>query len=125
MSRNPAEIYRMNAVYTAPANVQIAQLHNQASIWTKAIHAHVESGDLQEARQKITYIQDILTFLRSNLDFSIEVARKAESTYIYHYNVLINWYVHPSQVIENIEEYQTMVEFWDTWTKTWLSVHAK
>lgn len=125
MSRNPAEIYRANAVYTAPPNVQLAQLHQQAGLWTKAIHDHVKKNEIVDARQKIQYIQDIITFLRSNLDFSFEVSRKAETTYIYFYNMLVDWYIHPSHVVDREEEYATMVEFWDTWTQTWLKVHVK
>lgn len=125
MSRNPAEIYRMNAVYTAPAHVQIAQLHQQATLWTKAIHQHVEHDEIADARQKIQYIQDIITFLRSNLDFSFEVARKAEGTYIFYYNMLVDWYIHPHHVVDKGDDYQAMLTFWDTWTQTWLKIHKK
>jgi flagellin-specific chaperone FliS len=125
MSMNRQDVYRANSVYTAPANVQIAQLHRQAAIWTKGIRADVSEGKIADGRQKIQYIQDIITFLRANLDFSFEVSRKAESTYIYHYKVLVDWFLYPQHVIDNEDEYQAMVAFWESWAKTWASVPAK
>lgn len=122
---NRQDIYRTNSLYTAPANVQIAKLHQQAAVWTKGIRADVENELLADARQKIQYIQDIVTFLRSNLDFSYEVSRKTESTYVYYYNILVDWFLYPNHVIDREEEFVSMLDFWETWAKTWVNVHPK
>ena len=120
---NPAEVYRTQAVYTAPPHVQIAQLHQQAAVWTRGVHADVEEQKIVEARQKIQYIQDIITFLRSSLDFQFEVSKKTESTYIFYYNLYVDWFLHPDKVIEDQEAYESAVEYWESWAKTWMQAN--
>lgn len=120
--RNPADVYRTQSVYTAPPNVQLAQLHQQSAIWTRGIREDVSQQQIAEARQKITYIQDIITYLRASLDFKLEAARQAESTYIFYYNLYVSWFMEPNRALENQEEYDAMLEFWESWARTWLNV---
>lgn len=115
---NAANAYR-NAFFTTPFHVQLAQLHRQAGVFTKQVVDCIASGDIQSARTHIEYIQDIITFLRSSLDMSLEAAEKADATYAYYYKIMVRWFIEPQSYQEDVEQ---VVEFWDSWATTWSKV---
>lgn len=116
---NPYDTYKRQMVITAPLTKQLARLHQQAAIWTNQIVHFVEVGNFDEARKHIVYIEDILTFLRTTLNHRIDVSKKADSTYIFYYQMAVNWYINPQLCIE---QHEHMYEFWETWAKTWEKV---
>ncbi|GMA64526.1 flagellar protein FliS [Alicyclobacillus fastidiosus] len=115
---NPANAYR-NAIYTTPLHVQLSQLHRQAGVFTRQVKEFVECGDIQSARKHIEYVQDIIAFLRSSLDMSLEVSKITDNTYAYYYNVLVRWFLEPNSCLE---DFQDLISFWDSWADTWVGV---
>ncbi|MCY0892696.1 MAG: hypothetical protein OWR52_04195, partial [Acidibacillus sp.] len=71
------------------------------------------------AREYIVQIEDILTFLRTSLNPDLEVSSYADATYIFYYNMAVSWFIDPSKVNEG---YDSMLEFWESWAKTWIQV---
>lgn len=102
---------------TAPTHTLLAKLHEQAGIFTQMIHRFAESGDLESARKNVQYVEDIIAFLRSSLDLSLEASQKTDAVYAYYYSILVNWYL---DVSNTPPEYQDMLHFWQSWADTWV-----
>ncbi|MDQ0190670.1 flagellar protein FliS [Alicyclobacillus cycloheptanicus] len=113
---NPHDAYRRSSVYTTPLHVLLSQLHRQAGVFTRQAAEFAANGDTINARKHIQYTEDIIAFLRSSLDMSLEVSQKTDATYSYYYNILVQWFLDPSVVPD---EYSAMLEFWDSWATTW------
>lgn len=112
---NALDAYRRSMV-VAPPHTQLAKLHEQACIFTQNVAHFAKIGDVESARKNIQYVQDIITFLRSSLDMSIEVSGTADSVYAFYYRVLAKWYV---DISETPPEYPSMLDFWKSWAETW------
>jgi len=116
---NPADIYRTQAINTMPFNIQLSQLHERGALLTRQALADAESGQLQEMRTNLEELQNIITFLRSSLDPSLEVSAMTDQTYAYFYKVTVRWYLHPADIKE---DYDAMIHFWQSWAETWRKV---
>ena len=116
---NPADIYRTQAINTMPFNIQLSQLHERGALLTRQALADAESGQLQEMRTNLEELQNIITFLRSSLDPSLEVSAMTDQTYAYFYKVTVRWYLHPDSMKE---DYDAMILFWQSWAETWRKV---
>ena len=117
--RNPADLYRRQAVFTAPLHVQLAQMHQLGAQMTKQIAEFVDSGEIEQARGNIRHLQDMITFLRSSLDMDLEVSQSTNATYAFYYQVLVRWYVDPKSYPTEID---ALVTFWESWAETWRKV---
>lgn len=117
---NPHRAYQ-SSVSTMPLKVKIVKLHERAVECVDQVMALVNQGDVMGARTYIQYVQDIITFLRSNLDTSTEAGKSADAAYAYFYKMLVQWFLQPSRV-EN--EYKDMRDFWCSWADTWAKVQA-
>lgn len=118
---NAGELYKKQFAWTTPLNVQLARLHEMGAALTRQAQADLEAGRLEDMRSRITKMQDILTFLRGSLDMSLEVSRMTERTYTFFYNMLVRWYLQPDQLHEDAP---ALLEFWESWAKTWAEVPA-
>ncbi len=116
---NAADIYRKNAVLTMPLHVQLAKLHEQGALLTKEILQCREADDIAAMRNRISQLQDIITYLRSSLDRSLSVANTTDATYAFYYRVLVQWFLQPA-IIE--ETHPAMLAFWESWAETWKNV---
>lgn len=123
--KRPADIYAANSVYTMPPHIQLSQLHARGALLTKGIKADVEKGNYEDAREKITQVEDILTFLRSSLDLSLEVSRTTDGVYAFYYQTCVQWFLKPNAILEDEETFTSMISFWDSWAATWLKVTPK
>ena len=115
---NPAHIYRKNMV-AAPAHTLLAKLHEQAGIFTQQVAQFAREGNIEIARKHIQYVQDIITFLRSSLDMTLEASQRSDAVYAYYYNVLVKWYLNVERIPD---EFDVMLEFWQSWAATWTKV---
>ena len=115
---NPLNAYR-NSVYTTPFHVQLSQLHRRAGILTRDVARYVESGDVQGARSCIQEIEEIIAFLRSSLDMTLEASEKADAVYAFYYGVMTRWFLDPSSYSDELND---VLEFWDSWAETWQKV---
>lgn len=118
---NPADLYRRQAVYTAPLQVQLAQMHELGAKMTREIAEFAEAGKIEEARGHIRHLQDMITFLRSSLDMDLEVSQSVDATYAFYYQVLVRWYLNPN---EYASELPAFVAFWESWGATWRKVQS-
>ncbi|MHB1627059.1 MAG: glycosyltransferase [Bacilli bacterium] len=118
---NPADVYRTQAINTMPFNIQLSQLHERGALLTRQALSDAEAGQLQDVRTNIEELQNIITFLRSSLDPSIEVSAMTDQTYAYFYRLSVKWYLHPASIKE---EYDAMMHFWQSWAETWRKVPA-
>lgn len=119
---NPYDAYRRNMVNTMPLNMQLAQLHQRGALLTKEVKAEVEKGDLQGARNHIQELEEILTFLRSCLNPELEVSVTMDEAYLFYYKILVHWFLSPK---ETPEEFDAMVQFWESWAQTWTKAPIK
>jgi len=117
---NPLNAYR-NSFYTTPLNTMLAQLHNQAAVFSKQAAQFIEDGDIVTGRQHIQYVQDIIAFLRSSLDMSLEVSEKTDSTYAFYYQIMVKWFLNPEKFPD---DFGATIEFWESWAKTWAQVKS-
>lgn len=117
---NPHRAYQ-SSVSSMPLKVKIVKLHERAVECVDQIKALVDQGDIMGARTYIQYVQDIITFLRSNLDTSTEAGKAADAAYAYFYKMLVEWFLQPSKVES---EYKEMRDFWHSWADTWAKVQA-
>lgn len=115
---NATNAYRRSMV-TAPGHTLVAKLHEQAGVFTENALRFTGEGDTASARKHITYVQDIISFLRASLDMSLEASRAVDSVYAFYYDILIKWYVNITDIPQ---ETQVMLEFWSTWAQTWTRV---
>lgn len=116
---NPADIYR-KALFTTPLHSQLVQLHRQAGVFTRQAVEYIQQNDIQNAQKHIQYVEDIIAFLRSSLDLSLgDVSEKADASYAFYYSVMVRWFLHPETYVE---DYQQVLEFWDSWAETWTQV---
>ena len=118
---NPADIYRRNMV-AAPAHTLLAKLHEQAGIFTQQVAQFAREGNVETARKHIQYVQDIITFLRSSLDMTLEASQRTDVVYAYYYNVLVKWYLDVERIPD---EFAVMLEFWQSWATTWTKVPSR
>lgn len=116
---NPADLYRRQAVYTAPLQTQLAQMHELGAKMTREIAEFAEGGKIEEARAHIRHLQDMITFLRSSLDMDLEVSKSVDATYGFYYQILVKWYINPKDYAEELEAF---VAFWESWAATWRKV---
>ncbi len=116
---NPADVYRTQAINTMPFNIQLSQLHERGALLTRQALSDAEAGKVQEMRANIEELQNIITFLRSSLDPSLEVSAMTDQTYAYFYKVTVKWYLYPAGIKE---EYDAMIHFWQSWAETWRKV---
>lgn len=114
--------YQTQSVMTTPLHVQLSQLHEKAAILVRGIHTDALNHQVMEARAKIEQLQEIISFLRSSLDLTLEAAQKTDQTYAYFYRLSINWYMQPNIIDEQSEERASAIEFWESWAKTWAQV---
>lgn len=119
---NPADIYRTRAVQTMPLNVQLAQLHERGAFLTKQVREDVHAEKLTEARTNIEEIQNIITFLRSSLNPDLEVSSITDQTYAFFYKTTVRWFIQPNSIDE---DYEAMLNFWESWAQTWIKVKPK
>lgn len=119
---NAADAYRQQSVLTAPLPIKLAQLHERGAILTKQIYQCYEQNDVVQARDCITQIQDIITFLRSSLNPDLEVSSYVEATYVFYYKMTVSWFIDLKSVPEG---YESMFDFWKSWAKTWMEVRYK
>ncbi|EJY54905.1 glycosyl transferase family 2 [Alicyclobacillus hesperidum URH17-3-68] len=112
---NPHRAYQSSAL-TMPLQVKIVKLHERALECVEQIRILHEQGEIMEARKYIQYVQDIITFLRSSTDTSTEAGKAADASYAFYYSMLVKWFLQPNLIVE---QYQTMKEFWTSWTETW------
>lgn len=117
---HPHRAYQMS-VATMPLKVKIVKLHERAVECVDQVMELVKQGDIMGARTYIQYVQDIITFLRSNLDVSTEAGKAANASYGYFYKMLVGWFLQPARVAE---EYLEMRQFWQSWADTWAKVQA-
>ncbi len=116
---NASDVYRQQSVLTAPLPIKLAQLHERGAFLTRQTRQCAEQGDIPQAHDYIIQMEDILTFLRSSLNPNLEVSSYAEATYIFYYNMAVSWYLDLDKVAEG---YDSMLEFWESWAKTWIQV---
>ncbi|PWI57281.1 flagellar protein FliS [Sulfoacidibacillus thermotolerans] len=116
---NPADVYRQQSVLTAPLPVKLAKLHERGALLTRQVRHFTENNEILRARDAITQIEDIITFLRSSLNPDLEVSSYVEATYIFYYDMAVSWYIDPNKVSEG---YDSMLEFWESWARTWSQV---
>lgn len=121
---NPYDAYRAKVVDTMPLNVQFAQLHERGMMITRQAHADAQSGNIPSLRDQLAQIQEILTYLRSSLDLRLEVARVTDQTYAYFYAMTVKWFVEPRRILEENAEYEAMLNFWESWARTWSAVKS-
>lgn len=115
---NALNAYR-NSFYTTPFHMQLAQLHRRAGFLTQEIARFVDDNDIEQARQCILQIEDIITFLRSSLEPDLEASTKADASYAFYYDIMVRWFLNPSAYKE---EFDSVLQFWDSWTQTWENV---
>ena len=116
---NPADVYRTQAINTMPFNIQLSQLHERGALLTRQVLSDAEANQLPGMRANLEELQNIITFLRSSLDPSLEVSAMTDQTYAYFYRVTVKWYLHPAGIKE---EYDSMIHFWQSWAETWRKV---
>ena len=119
---NAADAYRQQSVLSAPLPIKLAQLHERGAVLTQQIYQCYEKGDVATARDCITQIEDIIAFLRSSLNPDLEVSSYVEATYIFYYKMCVSWFVDFNTMPEG---YESMLEFWKSWAKTWMHVRYK
>lgn len=115
---NATNAYRRSMV-NAPGHTLVAKLHEQAGVFTENVLRFSSEGDTVSARKNITYVQDIISFLRASLDMSLEASRTVDAVYAFYYDILIKWYVN---ITEIPQETDAMLEFWSSWAHTWSRV---
>ncbi|MCY0893423.1 MAG: flagellar protein FliS [Acidibacillus sp.] len=115
---NPHQAYR-NSFYTTSFHTQLAQLHRQAGVFTQMARDFIQQGDIASCRQHIQYVEDIIAFLRTSLDLTFDAAEKTDAVYAFYYRILVDWFMQP-EIIPN--EFDDMIEFWQTWAETWIRV---
>ncbi len=119
---NPMDAYRKNVVDTMPLNIQLAQLHLRGSALAKQAKADAEAGKVMDVRSRIQEMQEILTFLRSSLDPTLEISIQTDEIYLFYFKMLIRWFVSPKEIPN---EYDAFIEFWESWAKTWAKAQVK
>ena len=119
---NPLDAYRKNVVDTMPLNIQLAQLHLRGAALTKQAKTMSEMGNIIKVRENIDELQEILTFLRSSLNPTLEISVQTDETYLFYYKMLIRWFLSPTEVPE---EFDAFIEFWESWAKTWAKAQVK
>lgn len=119
---NPYDAYKKNVVDTMPLNIQLAQLHARGAALTRQVKVDAEKGDLMAARARIQELEEFLTFLRSSLDPRLEISVQTDETYLFYYKMLVRWFLAPKEIPE---EYDTFIEFWESWAKTWAKAQVK
>lgn len=119
---NPYQIYQNTSINTMPINIQISEIHKRGALLSRQIRDYANSGKIQEARNSIIELEDIITFLRSSLDPSLEVSVQVDETFIFYYKVIANWFLDPVKIPD---EFDSLVEFWESWAQTWAKVNVK
>lgn len=119
---NPMDVYRKNSVQTMPLNVQLSQLHERGALITQLIRELSDAGKVNDMRKYIEELQNILTFLRSSLDRRLEISQITDQTYLFMYKTTVKWYLQPNCVAD---EYEIMIDFWQSWAETWKKVQSK
>ena len=118
MMNNP---YQVASVQTMPLNLQLAALHERGAYFCRQIARHFAAGDTQSAHADIRQLQDLLTFLRSSLDRSTDVAMRTDQTYEFYYRMAVRWYLE-EQLPD--DEYDAIVKFFESWADIWKKVRG-
>jgi hypothetical protein len=119
---NPYQIYQNNSIFTMPLNAQLAEIHKRGALLVKQVKDYAIAGDTVQARAKIFDLEEMITFLRSSLDPSLEASVKADEAYLFYYKIVANWFLDPAKIPP---EYDSMVYFWESWSQTWAKVNIK
>ncbi|WP_206880060.1 glycosyltransferase family 2 protein [Alicyclobacillus mali (ex Roth et al. 2021)] len=117
---NPHRAYQSSAL-AMPLQAKLVKLHERGLECVEHAKSLGAEGELMEARKYIQYAEDIITFLRANVDVSTEAGKAADAAYAFYYRVLLKWFLQPSVAPE---EYDDMREFFVSWADTWRKVHA-
>ena len=103
---------------TASPKTILIRLHDKALEELELAHQGWQERKLSEMRSNITQIQDILSFLHSNLDPNFEVSEKLGALYRYYLIQLGKLFIEPSE-----ELFDSIRQFLQEWRETWWKAH--
>lgn len=108
--------YRQNSVTTASPKSLIVQLHDKAIMELEGAQQDWGQGNLDSMRQRITLVQDIVSYLHSSLDPENGVTPTLSELYRYYLIRLSNLFIEPNEgLFSEIKGH--FVEWRDTWWK--------
>lgn len=113
---NPYAQYQENSIYTSTPEELTLMLYNGLVKFIMQAQQGINEKSIEKTNNSIIKAQNIITELRSTLDFKYEIAKQLDSIYDYLYNRLLSANIKKSN--EELEEALGFAkELRDTWTQ--------
>ncbi len=110
------EAYHQSTIHTTGLKDIVVQVHERALLHLKEAQQNIEEGKLNELREHITYVQDVVTFLRGSIDPEFAISNELALIYQGYLATLAQIFIQP-----DVEEIATIQKAFENWLAFWKS----